>query len=71
MFTWIYYLSQPDLFSVGYYGADGRIAFVNSDHVLREDAAARVNYLNGGHEPASRPVALTSGRQYDDLGDDD
>lgn len=44
--TWVYVLSEPGLFTVGFYDPTGRW-HSDSDHATREDAAARVHYLNG------------------------
>lgn len=45
--TWVYLMSEPGLFTVGYYDPSGKW-HSDSDHDTREAAAARVNYLNGG-----------------------
>ena len=49
MTTWIYKNSQsePNLWTVGFYKPDGEFE-PESDHDSTEDAAMRVNYLNGG-----------------------
>ena len=38
---------EHDLYTVGFYGPDGKFE-PESDHSTRADAAARVHYLNGG-----------------------
>ena len=38
---------NPALFTVGFYKPDGSFE-TDSDHNYRENAAVRVNYLNGG-----------------------
>lgn len=49
---WVYVKSEsePDLFTVGHYRPDGTWV-AESDHKFDYEAAARVNYLNGGTEP--------------------
>ncbi len=47
--TWVYILSEPHLWTVGFYAPDGTWN-PDSDHDDREHAAARVNYLNGGRD---------------------
>jgi hypothetical protein len=49
MTTWVYIKSEPQLWTVGFYKPDGTW-FSDSDHDTKEGAAARVNYLNGGHD---------------------
>jgi hypothetical protein len=48
MSNWVYIQSEnsPPLFTVGFYRPDGAWE-AESDHGTREEAAARVNYLNG------------------------
>ena len=48
--TWVYIRSEPGLYTVGFYAPDGTW-HTDSDHGNREDAARRVNYLNGGNTP--------------------
>jgi len=48
--SYVYWKSEPQLWTVGYYRPDGSRE-TDSDHSLKEDAAARVHYLNGGQEP--------------------
>ncbi len=44
---WIYIKSEPELWTVGFYDPSGKW-HADSDHEAREDAAKRVNFLNGG-----------------------
>lgn len=44
---WVYLQSEPDLWTVGFYDPKGKW-LTDSDHSIREDAAKRVHYLNGG-----------------------
>ena len=48
---WVYWQSEPGLWTVGYYKPDGTRE-LESDHDSADKAAARVNYLNGGKEEA-------------------
>ncbi len=43
---YVYILSEPGLFTVGFYTPDGRWN-TDSDHTCREEAARRVAWLNG------------------------
>lgn len=45
--AWVYIQSEPGLWTVGFYSPDGEWN-ADNDYAKREDAAARVNYLNGG-----------------------
>lgn len=45
--TWVYIQSEPGLWTVGFYGPNGSWN-TDSDHGKREEAAARVHFLNGG-----------------------
>lgn len=45
--TWVYWKSEPQLWTVGYYTPAGECV-TESDHGSAEEAAARVHYLNGG-----------------------
>ena len=47
MSNWVYLISEPGLFTVGFYDPAGKWQS-DSDHSTRESAAARVHYLNGG-----------------------
>lgn len=44
---YVYKQSEPGLWTVGFYAPDGEWQS-ESDHTSKEDAAARVHYLNGG-----------------------
>jgi hypothetical protein len=46
---YVYVRSEPGLFTVGFYDPTGKW-HAESDHGTREQAAVRVNYLNGGRE---------------------
>jgi len=48
--SYVYRQSEPGLWTVGFYKPDGEW-LPESDHSSKEDAAARVHYLNGGSEP--------------------
>ena len=50
MWVYIQTESSPDLFTVGFYNPDGKFE-PESDHSDREEAAARVSYLNGNQKP--------------------
>jgi hypothetical protein len=45
--VWVYVQSESRLFTVGFYDPKGKWQ-PESDHENREEAAARVHYLNGG-----------------------
>jgi hypothetical protein len=47
MSTWVYINSEPGLWTVGFFAPDGEW-HSDSDHSIREEAAKRVAYLNGG-----------------------
>jgi len=47
MTCWVYIETEPGVFTVGFYDPSGEWQG-DSDHAKRSDAAARVNYLNGG-----------------------
>lgn len=47
--VWVYVKSEPNLFTVGFYTPNGEW-MPESDHSSSEEAAKRVNYLNGGKE---------------------
>lgn len=44
--TWVYLHSEPGLYTVGFFTPAGKWE-AESDHGSREEAAARVHYLNG------------------------
>lgn len=44
---WVYKQSEPELSTVGFYQPDGAWC-AESDHGSTAEAAARVNFLNGG-----------------------
>jgi hypothetical protein len=44
---YVYICSEPGLYTVGFYDPNGAW-HTDSDHSSREDASARVHYLNGG-----------------------
>ena len=44
---WVFQRTEPGLFTVGFFGPDGRWR-TDTDHETKEAAAARVHYLNGG-----------------------
>lgn len=44
---YVYILSEPGLWTVGFYSPDGEW-HPESDHETKEKAAKRVHYLNGG-----------------------
>lgn len=46
---YVYIKSELGLFTVGFYSPDGKW-HPDSDYSSREEAAARVNYLNGGKQ---------------------
>ena len=47
--TWVYMRTEPQLWTVGFYTPSGEWK-TDSDHDVREEAAKRVHYLNGGRE---------------------
>ncbi len=46
---YVYIRSEPRLWTVGFYNPNGDW-ITDSDHNIREDAAKRVAYLNGGQQ---------------------
>jgi hypothetical protein len=46
---YVYIQTEPQLWTVGFYDPTGKFQ-PESDHSIREEAAARVHYLNGGNE---------------------
>lgn len=49
MTTWVYVQTEPRLWTVGFYDPDGEW-HTDEDFSSKEDAAARVHYLNGGDD---------------------
>ncbi|OGR95227.1 MAG: hypothetical protein A2V88_12895 [Elusimicrobia bacterium RBG_16_66_12] len=47
--TWVYERTEPGLWTVGFYGPDGRWES-DSDHSNRDCARSRVAWLNGGEQ---------------------
>lgn len=47
MTAWVYQTFEPGLWTVGFYTPAGEWV-PTSDHDSKEEAAARVHYLNGG-----------------------
>ena len=45
---YVYKLSEPGLWTVGFYDLSGKW-HPGSDHSSKEEAAKRVHYLNGGN----------------------
>lgn len=71
MATWVYIQSEPQLWTVGFYGPDDKW-HSDSDHSSREEAGKRVHYLNGGQlEPAELDKAFRqkSEEQYQKIVD--
>jgi hypothetical protein len=56
---YVYIETEKGLYTVGFYGPDGRF-LPESDHDSVNSAAERVHYLNGGDEPVDRfdPVSI-------------
>ncbi|GAI69606.1 unnamed protein product [marine sediment metagenome] len=48
--AYVYIRTEPGVWTVGFYEPHGEWV-AESDHSSKEDAAARVHYLNGGNEP--------------------
>jgi hypothetical protein len=44
---WVYRLTEPGLWTVGFYAPDGKW-YTDSDWDNKKEAAERVHYLNGG-----------------------
>lgn len=44
---YVYIRSEPGLWTVGFYDPSGKW-HAESDHATREEAAARIHWLNGG-----------------------
>jgi len=66
---WVYIQTESELWTVGFYAPDGSW-HGESDHSHREDAAARIHYLNGGEKEQlllsfdSRINALEHAHEY-------
>jgi hypothetical protein len=58
MATYVYIVSEPGLFTVGFYDPAGKW-HPESDHDVSDDAARRVHYLNGGVDPQPAKHAAT------------
>jgi hypothetical protein len=52
---WVYIESEASLWTVGFYGSDGKW-HPESDHDSSEKAAERVSYLNGNFDGINVPV---------------
>lgn len=57
---YVYIRSEPGLYTVGFYRPDGKWV-AESDHSTRDEAAARVSYLNG-QAGSPRPELMTMHR---------
>lgn len=47
--TYVYIMSEPNLWTVGFYAPNGEW-HPDSDYATRNEAAKRVHYLNGGNK---------------------
>ena len=47
--SWVFVSFESGLWTVGFYKPDGSFE-PEGDYVIREEAAARVHYLNGGEK---------------------
>ena len=63
--SYVYVRSEPHLYTVGFYDPDGRW-HSESDHISRDDAAAKVHYLNGGREFKGQGIEHVSRRGGED-----
>jgi hypothetical protein len=50
---WVYLQTEPGVFTVGFFDPTGKWC-PDQDYDVRNDAARRVNYLNGGPDMAPR-----------------
>lgn len=73
MTTWVYWQSEPRLWTVGYYSPDGQ-RHPESDWESTDHAAQRANWLNGGDPPnttgddgTAAPELLTACRRLTTL----
>jgi hypothetical protein len=57
--SYVYIQSEHQLWTVGFYDADGKWQ-PESDHDFREEAAERVHWLNGGN-PSNRWTGVPHG----------
>ena len=57
--TYVYILSEPRWWTVGFYDADEKW-HAESDHDSRKSAATRVAYLNAGHRQAEQSEQKTT-----------
>lgn len=56
---WVYLNSEPGLWTVGFYTPEG-VWHPDSDYNSREEAAARVRWLNGGSVAEALPKLVES-----------
>jgi len=61
--TWLYLKSEAQLWTVGFYDPSGKW-HAESDHHSPNQAAARVNYLNGGSRSADLLEACQAALAY-------
>ena len=54
---YVYLNSEPGLYTVGFYKPNGQWQ-AESDHSSREEAATRVNYLNGAQDDTKILAAI-------------
>jgi len=64
--SYVYIISEPGLFTVGFYDPLGKW-HGDSDHSLRDEAAKRVHYLNGGVPPGTRVSASLTADDLHDI----
>jgi len=60
--TWVYLNSEPGLWTVGFYTPEG-VWHPDSDYNSREEAAARVRWLNGGAVAEALPELVEACRE--------
>lgn len=53
--SYVYVNSEPGLWTVGFYDPSGQW-HPDGDCDVRDDAANRVHFLNGGNPPAPQPL---------------
>lgn len=56
--TWFYIQSEPNVYTVGHVDAGAGDFRSDSDWATRNEAAARVHYLNGSSEPSTRAARV-------------